>query len=106
MLERAWAVLIQTARNRETISYGVLGREIGYPNIPRRIVGEIVAPVSRACDPYDYPDIAALVVRKDTGYPGIGYFNVTGGVIDLDYWQERLEEAWAFKWPKRMPRER
>ena len=70
LLERSWVVLVDTARAGKTISYGELALAVGLPHLQRSIHRSVVAPLcSRVCQPNGYPDIASLVVRKDSGRP-------------------------------------
>ena len=68
--------LLRAARNRRTVTYGHLMRKFrisrGHPK------GAGIVGVIGAIDRREYekggPGFAAIVVRKDTGYPGGGYF--------------------------------
>ena len=46
------------------------------------------------------PDLAALVVRKDTGMPGGGWFDPTAGRPGRA-WAEALAACFAHPWPAR-----
>ena len=80
LLFRAWAVLVESARARRTITYGELANRIMLPGDVRSIGPMVLHPVYvHFCAPNGFPDILSLVVRKDTGRPGIGYYSAGGG---------------------------
>ena len=104
LLFRAWAVLVESARARRTITYGELANRIMLPGDVRSIGPMVLHPVYvHFCAPNGFPDILSLVVRKDTGRPGIGYYSAGGGVEDVARWRSELEEAYAFQWPAEPP---
>ena len=45
LLERAWVVLVDTARAGKTISYGELAMAVGLPHLQRSIHRRVVAPL-------------------------------------------------------------
>ncbi len=65
-------VLVRAAANEKTVTYGTLMREFRLPRGRRlsMMIGKV--------DKHEYfagaPGFAAIIVRKDTGYPGGGYF--------------------------------
>ena len=67
--------LLRAAVSRRTVTYGELMRKF---NLGRGDAGRGVVAVLGEVDAAEYaagaPGFAALVVRKDTGYPGGGYF--------------------------------
>ncbi len=68
--------LIRAAAKRRTVTYGHLMKKF---KIPRgHPAGAGIVGVIGEVDRFEYergaPGFAALVVRKDTGYPGGGYF--------------------------------
>ena len=103
LLERAWVVLVDTARAGKTISYGELALAVGLPHLQRSIHRRVVAPLcSGVCQPNGYPDIASLVVRKDSGRPGDGWWSEAGG-INMEMWRDELARVHAFQWPDHLP---
>lgn len=104
LLERAWAVLVDTARERRTISYSELALAVGMPHRQRSIHRIVVGPLCRlVCRPRGYPDIASLVVRKDTGEPGDGWWDFAGGAHVRQVWLEEVRAAQNFPWPEQLP---
>jgi hypothetical protein len=100
LLNRAWAVLVETARARSTITYGELARRIMLPGDVRGMGPMLLHPLYvHFCAPNAFPDILSLVVRKDTGRPGIGFYGANGGVEDVALWRAELRETHDFDWP-------
>jgi hypothetical protein len=68
--------LLAAAEARKTVTYGLLMRKFkisrGHP-AGMGIVG-VISAIDRVESEREAPGFAALVVRKDTGYPGGGYF--------------------------------
>lgn len=69
------SVLLEAALNRKTITYGELMNRFG---LARGESGKTVVGMLGQVDRLEYakgaPGFAAIVVRKDTGYPGGGFF--------------------------------
>jgi hypothetical protein len=67
--------LMRAALERRTVTYGYLMKKFG---LPRGDTGETVVGVLGEVDREEYrrgaPGFAAIVVRKDTGFPGGGFF--------------------------------
>ena len=100
LLRRAWAVLVETARARGTITYGELARRILLPGDVRGMGPMLLHPLYvHLCAPNGFPDILSLVVRKDTGRPGVGFYGANGGVEDIALWEAELRETHDFDWP-------
>lgn len=103
VLDEMRAILIGCAKRRETITYAVLAGLISGVSLHHR------APIfhrllTRLNEPDSAePALATLVVRKDSGLPGSGYFaGSEGDVGTLDaqraYWQIRFDavcDYWA-----------
>src|SRR5690349_11834409 len=71
---RAWAVLIVTARYRETIPYTELKRRIRYPGTAQS-VRCVLYRIKHYCEAHQLPRLAALVVYasgSEEGLPGYG----------------------------------
>src|SRR5215472_2260663 len=64
--------LIRTARARGTFTYGELMRIMGISRGPQLF--EAISQVDKAEYAKGAPGFAAIIVRKDTGYPGGGFF--------------------------------
>ena len=68
--------LVEAARKRKTVTYGYLMKKFGisrgHPS-GRGIAG-VIGEIGRYEHERGAPGFGAIVVRKDTGYPGGGYF--------------------------------
>ena len=65
-------VLLKAARARETLTYGELMRLMGISR--GRPLWETIVEVDKAEYARGAPGFAAIIVRKDTGFPGGGFF--------------------------------
>lgn len=72
MVEDIRKTLLRAACNGETVTYGTLMRRFGLSR-GKALTG-MIAKVDRREYASGAPGFAAIVVRKDTGYPGGGYF--------------------------------
>ena len=64
--------LIKAAQARETFTYGQLMRLLGISR--GRPLFDAISEVDKAEYAKGAPGFAAIIVRKDTGYPGGGFF--------------------------------
>jgi hypothetical protein len=71
-IEKLRQELIRVAKARETLTYGELMRILGISRGPPLF--EAISAVDRAEYGKGAPGFAAIIVRKDTGFPGGGYF--------------------------------
>ena len=71
-LKRVRADLLRAARERTVVTYGELMKRHGLSR--GRRLSQTIGQVDRAEYAAKGPGFAAIVVRKDTGYPGGGYF--------------------------------
>jgi hypothetical protein len=71
-LKSARSVLLKAATHRRTITYGALMRRFGLSR--GRPLTATISAVDLQEHAIKAPGFAAIVVRKDTGYPGGGYF--------------------------------
>jgi hypothetical protein len=98
-VRRAWPVFREAARMRRTVSYSELAERAGPPLHRRHLHRQLLRPLGARCRRLGLPDFAALVVRKDTGLPGAGFF---GPVPPADFegaWAEALADCYAYSWP-------
>ena len=65
-----WPLLAFAARNRQTLTYDLLGRLI---SVPAAGLGQLLEPIQSYCLVKGLPPLSALVVRKDSGLPGTGF---------------------------------
>ena len=99
------AVLIHLAKQRKTISYSALCGLITTAHIHHRApyFHRLLDDLSHEDEALGVPSLAALVVRKDSGIPGQGYFAIFaaegGSPDDLEaYWRSQFEavcDYWA-----------
>jgi len=103
VLDEMRAILIGCAKRRESITYSELARTVSGVSLHHRapmfnrLITRLDSPDS------DEPSLATLVVRKDSGIPGGGYFAGSGGdagTLDEQraYWQTRFDavcDYWA-----------
>jgi hypothetical protein len=73
VVERAhqiWPVLAWAARNRQVITYAILGKLIG---VPQYALGQLLEPIQSYCLLNELPPLTILVVKHQTGMPGVGF---------------------------------
>lgn len=100
-IRRAWPVLREAIRQRRTVTYTELAGRAGPPLNRRQVHRQLLIPLSQRCRRAGLPDLAALVVRKDTGLPGAGWHRseFPRGTDPRADWAETLAEAFAHPWP-------
>lgn len=110
LVRRAWPVLMEAIRMRRTVSYSELAGRAGPPLHQRHLHRQLLRPLSARCRHLGLPDLAALVVRKDSGLPGGGWFTGEGhpgpkpgqrAASGENYadWAEALAACYAHRWP-------
>jgi hypothetical protein len=85
-----WAVLGLAARNRQILTYEMLGRLIG---VPARGLGHLLEPIQSYCLIHSLPPLTILVVQEATGLPGSGFT----GASASEYAKKQLE-VFGFDW--------
>ena len=65
-----WSVLVLAARNRQILTYDLLGRLIG---APAPALGRWLEPIQSYCLIHQMPALTAIVVSDVTGLPGTGF---------------------------------
>ena len=101
-IRRAWPTLMEAVRTRRTLSYSELAGRMGAPFTGRAIHRQLLNGLSARCRAAGVPDLCALVVRKSTGKPGIGW----GDPIGLDRrdpatrWAETVLACYYHRWPR------
>lgn len=73
---QAWPLLAFAARNRQLLTYELVGKLTG---MHAAGIGSVLEPIQSYCLLNDLPPLTALVVNKTTGLPGTGFI-VTGDV--------------------------
>ena len=93
--------MIARARSGETITYAELAQAVAVTGFRPRswALMAMLGEVCEAEDPVHDVWTASLVVRKDTGMPGDGYFAyaVREGLDCSDreaFWRERVQRVW------------
>ena len=101
-LARVWPILMEAVRERRTVSYSELADRAGKPLRGRSIHKQLLNGLSARCRAAGLPDLAALVVRKDTGTPGIGWHDPAGidGRDPSTRWAEAVLACYDHRWPK------
>lgn len=69
-----WAVLALAAKNRQSLTYGQLGKLIG---VPTAGLGQLLEPIQSYCLIQALPPLTVLVVQQGTGMPGSGFTGAT-----------------------------
>jgi len=99
--ESARAAILARARARETITYSELAQAVSATGFRPRswALMALLGEVCREEDPVHDVWIASVVVRKDTGMPGDGYFAYAErdghDVSDRGlFWDERVQQVW------------
>lgn len=102
-IQRAWPVFVEAARMGRTVTYTELAGRAGPPLNRRHLHRQLLIPLSQRCRNANLPDLSALVVRKDTGQPGGGWFEP--GREGPDAWEgawiAALGACFHYRWPLR-----
>ena len=83
-----WAVLAWASRNRQVLTYEIVGRLIG---MPRHGLGRMLEPIQSYCLLNHLEPLTILVVSEHTGLPGVGFV----AAEDIPATQQRV---FAFDW--------
>ena len=70
---KTYLILVGMATRRETTRYGYIAEETGVAT--QAVGGLCLDPIYQFCQENNFPDLTAIVVRRDTGEPGEGYLN-------------------------------
>src|SRR5437867_2283385 len=100
-IRRAWPVFLEAVRMGRTLTYTELAGRAGPPLTRRQLHRQLLIPLSARCRAAGLPDLAALVVRKDTGMPGGGWHDPHSAADPARAWADALAECLAYKWPSR-----
>lgn len=88
-----YQVLIAAAHNRQVLNYDIVGKLIG---VPRQGLANHLGHIMRYCERHNLPPLTALIVKKNSGRPGVGLVTVT----DLN---RDIERVFSEKWFRRRP---
>lgn len=83
-----WPLLVFAAKNRQVLSYDLLGRLIG---VPESDLGRLLEPIQSFCVIKELPPLTSIVVRARTGMPGEGF-------IAADNLPQAQAETFLFDW--------
>jgi hypothetical protein len=100
-VRRAWPVFREAARMGRTITYTELAGRAGPPLHRRHVHRQLLIPLSARCRRAGLPDLSALVVRRDTGLPGGGWFDSKTSADPQGAWADALADCFDFRWPAR-----
>lgn len=103
LLLRAWPVFLEVIQMGRTISYSELAGRVGPPLHHRHIHRQLLAQLCEGCRFAGLPDLAALVVRKDSGLPGAGWFATYHDQDAEHHWANIVQQCYAFPWPTDPP---
>ncbi len=101
LIRRAWPVFREAIRMGRTITYSELAGRVGPPLTRRQVHRQLLVPLSDRCRKAHLPDLASLVVRKDTGMPGIGWHGPFPASDPDRAWADALAQCLAYPWPSR-----
>ena len=93
-----WALLLLAAKNRQTITYGMLGKLVG--RVPANGFGNMLAVIARYCEDNRYPPLTVLVVEKDSGKPSedSGFPKDSKLLLDSNLILRRFQEVFFYDW--------
>jgi hypothetical protein len=103
IMHRAWPILREAARAGQTVTYSEIARRVGPPLHRRQLRRQLLDPLSQYCRLHRLPNLSALVVRKDTGQPGIGWYSPSPECPEGDTWADALARCFAYPWPPKPP---
>lgn len=88
-----WPVLALAAKNRQILTYSMLGKLIG---VPPKGLGHLLESIQSYCMLKGLPALTILVVQEKTGFPGVGFRAASAE----DYAKEQMKvfrEDWMAK---------
>ena len=83
-----WPLLVLAARNRQVLTYDLLGRLLG---VPASDLGRLLEPIQSHCILKGLPPLTSIVVSDRTGMPGDGF-------IAADNLPQAQAETFLFDW--------
>lgn len=83
-----WSVLAWAARNRQILTYDLLGKLIG---VPPQGLGQLLEPIQSYCLLNKLHPLTILVVQRAAGMPGVGF--IAAQDIPL-----KQQEVFSFDW--------
>ena len=83
-----WPLLVLAAKNRQVLTYDILGRLLG---VPASDLGRLLEPIQSHCILKGLPPLTSIVVSDRTGMPGDGF-------IAADNLPHAQAETFLFDW--------
>jgi hypothetical protein len=68
---QAWVILVSCAKNRQTITYGELGKKMFAGGKGAGVLAQTLGRIHYYCDSKNLPPLNALVVSLGKGKPGV-----------------------------------
>lgn len=102
LIRRAWPVFREAIQSGRTLTYTELAGRVGPPLNRRMVHRQLLVPLSLRCRRIGLPDLSSLVVRKDTGTPGIGWHGPSPSADPARAWAEALSHCLTHPWPSRV----
>ncbi|MGT2441226.1 HNH endonuclease [Ensifer adhaerens] len=85
-------------------TYGEIHSALGLPGSAQDLEYQGLAELANAIFAANLPAVTGLVIRKDTGMPGEGYFKVYGRpAMDFDWWRSEVARSKSFDWRPYLP---
>lgn len=102
ILRRAWPILHEAIRMRRTLTYTELAGRVGPPLTARAIHKQLLRTLSARCQYWNLPDLPALVVRKSSGMPGGGWYDLAEPGDLTTQWVEAVTQCYDHPWDKQL----
>jgi hypothetical protein len=67
--QQLWSILVFAARNRQILTYDIVGRACG---IPTPSIGDFLRSIQQFCSEKGLAPLTSIIVNKQTGLPGDG----------------------------------
>lgn len=94
----AAAKLARIAREHRLVAYSELMNEFG----GRGFIGQVLDEINRREHARGRPLLSAIVVQKDTGEPGPGFWHLVSELFPTaakaGFWQAERDRVWAYEW--------
>jgi putative restriction endonuclease len=87
---RTWNILMQSASNRSSITYGQLANRLG---IHHRTIRFVLGLIQSYCLEQKLPPLTILVINQATGFPGPGFI-----AWDIDNLEQGRQQVFNYSW--------
>lgn len=103
----AWPILVDMAKGEKITTYGELAEKLGGLN-PYTQVPKVLDIIQRWCLSQKHPDLTSVVVSKEMGIPGSGYWKAHKGESlsvpeQMKLWEGDRKQSASFNWPTGAP---